>query len=68
MNREEARERLLEVFFSLDHGDHCREADPHFVDEDAPRYPDREGCLVVECWNCEAQDHFLYDSAEEGSS
>lgn len=61
MNKDEAQERLLKLFYDIEHSPHCMEPDPHFVDEDAQRYPQHNGCLVVKCWNCEVQDHFLYE-------
>jgi hypothetical protein len=60
MNKDEAYERLEKLFYRIDHPEHCMEPDPHFVDEDKD-YPQYDGCLVVKCWNCEVQDHFLYE-------
>jgi len=61
MKKSEARERLLDIFFDLDHGPDCLEPDPHF-EEATTKRPDRDGCLIIKCWNCHvAQDHFLYE-------
>lgn len=62
-SKADARDRLREVFPTLDHPG-CSAMEMRFVDEDTDR-PDRDGVLVVECWNCPATDHFLYTESED---
>ena len=66
MNKEEARSRLLDIFYDLSHASHCSDPEPKWEDKDVgERRPDMDGCLIVKCWGCyTAQDHFLY--SEDG--
>lgn len=57
--KSEVRAELEGAFYKLSHS--CVDAQMYFEDNEVGKdYPNHDGCLIVKCWNCAAEDHYLY--------
>jgi hypothetical protein len=57
----DAKKRLFQLLSDSDrHEGRCTEPDLYSETRNAPHHPDKDGVVTVKCWNCDAQDHFLY--------